>query len=326
MDSNARQKFCEWSKVDALALHVLELSLSKSDRDIFCTRIATDYFQDFGMMGLLRQTYVESGSIAEVGRLYWGSRREPKSPRLETIIGSLLMDLAANGLFEVLKGLAANPAHVRDFIASRAIDLAWLPFLGIDTHAAWRDLSALWQLHKWRLTGDPAKATTAIELVLEGGNLTVRVEAGTQLEVDRLYSNLEAIVRGLLIREVERDELIRLPANGRRYQAVPASHGLGRGKMEKWPGPSDSPARPFVLLIPAGADRPSDDLPLRIMKSAAIVTSGGMTGHAAVLARGMSRPAVLVNDRLLRDLEAYDELIVDGTKGLLQGEILPKDG
>lgn len=316
---NKTSNYDQLAKLDDLAFRLLQLAISPQDQAEFCDRIAVDYLQDLGMMGFLRRAHVESDSVAKIGHLYWGSRREPASPRLESLIGTLLMNIASSVLYDALKEMALNP-HVRALILDRGLDIVQLPLAGIDVQSAWRDLASLWQMREWRQEDRIEEAASAIKIVLEGGELTVHIEAKTQKAVDILKVNVEMISRGLVAREVERDTSVKLPANGRRYEGAAASPGLGRGRVEKWPAPGARwPEGVFVLLIPQEADAASFDLPLLIARAAAVVTNGGMTGHAAVSARGARRPAVIVSSTLLRDFEAYDELIVDGSAGLVLG-------
>lgn len=308
----------DWTKVDDLALTALKLSLYADKGLALVDRIASDYMTDIGAIGLLRQMWLESGSIDQVSRVYWSSRREPESPRIESLLAQLLMNLAASGIFEAIKEIATQPAHVIEFLTQRGVDLGALNSLNFSITEAWEQLTRLWQLHRWKNQGETERAQRVIRMVLDGGIVEVEADAHTLREIERLRRNLEAAVRGIVRQEIERDGRITLPENGRRYSGAPASAGCGQGRPIPWRIATEAPPNgEFILLIPHSASI-GENLML-IMEAKGVVTTAGPISHIQVLSRGMKRPAVLVSEDILRDLESYGHLIVDGAAGKVAG-------
>jgi hypothetical protein len=307
----------DWIKVDDLALKAIQLSLSEADRDVIVGRIASDYMTDVGAIGMLRQRWLETGSIEDVARLYWGSRREPESPRIESLVGQLLLNLAASGIFEVLKEIAKEPAYVTDFLRQRELHAGLLNSVGFATDA-WDQLARLWQLHRWKRTGETERVQNVIRIVLAHGTIHVEADEQTRRELKQLRSNLEAVARGIVSQEIEREGALALPQDGRRYEGGAASPGLGQGRPIQWKDAIEgATCYNFVLLVPGSG--PIGDEHMLVMSASAVVTTGGPTSHIQVMARGMKRPAVQVDEHTLRDLAAYKHLIVDGTKGRIAG-------
>jgi hypothetical protein len=129
-------EYREWIKVDDLALRALRLSLWREERDTILERVTADYVTDIGAIGLLRQEWFATGSIDEVARTYWGSRREPESPRLESLLVQLLLNLAAAGIFEALRDLAKEPHHVAALLADRDLHIGMLSSINFNLEEA----------------------------------------------------------------------------------------------------------------------------------------------------------------------------------------------
>lgn len=239
----------QWVKVDDLAIKAIELSLPDHGSEII-ERIRSDYAQDIGIIGLLRRTHLEAG-FDDAAQLYWGSRREPTSPRLESVLGQLLLNIAASAIFEVLRELGRDPSQIAGFIESRAIAANVMHAGGLDLAVAWVHLSRIWQLHRWKRAGviEPVRAT--IREMLEGATIHVDIEGKTASEVEKIRQNLLYAVRGLVIEEIERSGDVVLPANGRTIEGTAASYGLGFGAPVCWPAAGRlKPTGQYVLAVP----------------------------------------------------------------------------
>ena len=67
---------------DDIAFAALKVSLSEPERSIIVERLRQDWMTDVGVIGLLRREHVESKTAQAPAKLYWESRREPLSPRI----------------------------------------------------------------------------------------------------------------------------------------------------------------------------------------------------------------------------------------------------
>jgi pyruvate,water dikinase len=97
----------------------------------------------------------------------------------------------------------------------------------------------------------------------------------------------------------------------------PVSPGVGRGRARIVVRPDDlATIRPGEVLVARGADPGWTAVFDRL---AAVVTeSGGQLSHASVVAREYRLPAVVAVPRATRIIRTGDELVVDGTTGVVQ--------
>jgi hypothetical protein len=308
----------QWIKVDDIAIKAVELSLPHHDAEIV-ERIRLDYAQDIGLIGLLRRTHVEV-NFEEAARLFWGSRREPTSPRLESLISQLLLNIAASAIFDILKELGRDPAQIANFIDARAIANDALQLGTFDLIAAWDHLLQIWQLHRWKQAGriEPVRAT--ISETLAGGTIRLEIEGATTTEVEVIRKNLLYAVRGLVIQEIERSGEVLLPANGRTIVGIPASAGIGFGTPVRWPAAARlEPGGKFILAVPPIGGRLPEALTDLISDCQAVVsTEKGLTGHVAVFCRSIAKPLVLVSQQQMTRLVKHGFLVVDGTAGRIK--------
>jgi pyruvate,water dikinase len=97
----------------------------------------------------------------------------------------------------------------------------------------------------------------------------------------------------------------------------PVSPGVGRGRARVVVRPDDLAAiRPGEVLVARGADPGWTAVFDRL--AAIVAESGGQLSHASVVAREYRLPAVVAVPRATRIIRTGDELVVDGTTGVIQ--------
>lgn len=305
----------EWMKVDDLAIKAVELSLPEHAQEVV-KRIHLDYAQDIGMVGLLRRTHIEAGFDA-AAQLFWASRREPSSPRLETVLAQLLLNIAASAIYDVMKELARDPGQVGTFIDARGITASALQAGGLDLAIAWTHLRNVWQLHRWRRDQRVEPVQTFITEMLGGTEVRIAIDGATASEVETVRRNLLYAVRGLVVQEIERSGEVVLPANGRTVSGVAASGGLGFGAPIPWPTAGRlKPIGEFVLAVPQiGGLLPDALTDLLNRCQAAVSADQSVVGHVSVYCRSIGKPLVLLGDRQMRSIQKHGFVVVDGTVG-----------
>ena len=304
--------------VDDLAMQVLNLALPKEIRDPICHRLASDYFADVGMVGYLRIRYLETSSLEEVARLYWSSRRELGSPRVESILSQLLLNLAASLIFKVLEELAPNADKVSAMLQDRGLAGTALSALYHDAQVYWAHAREMLSLYKMK--EDERRASEAKKIVshvISGGSINVQCDHDAKWH-EIIYANMEAVARGIVVGELSRrgNRLVVLQ-EGVRLNGLPAAPGLGYGKpMERDRFVKRDHDERAVLILPAGAQPAECEL---IADAAAVVTyGGGMTSHVPVTARGMGKPCVLISSADVQAIARHPLIIVDGSIGCIQ--------
>lgn len=308
----------ELAKVDDIAIKAVELSLPKHAVEVI-ERIRLDYAQDIGIIGLLRRTHIEAG-FDEALQLFWRSRREPTSPRLESVLSQMLLNIAASAIFEVLKDIGRDPEQIKGFMSARAIAASVWQAGGLDMVLAWDQLCRVWQLYILKKAGKVEPVQAAITETLNGCAIRIEIEGETVSEVETLRQNLLYAVRGLVIQEIERSGEIVLPANGHEIVGVPASSGLGFGPPALWPAARRlNPAGEFILAVPSiGGQLPEALTKLLSACQAAVSTDIGLTGHVSVYCRSIGKPLVLVTDTQMNCILAHNFIVVDGTAGRIK--------
>ncbi|WDF73928.1 hypothetical protein [Novosphingobium sp. KACC 22771] len=305
----------EFTKVDDIAIKAVELSLPKHAMEVI-ERIRLDYAQDIGIIGLLRRTHIEAG-FEEAARLFWRSRREPASPRLESVLSQLLLNIAASAIFEVLKELGRDPDQIEGFIGARAIAANAWQAGGLDMVVAWDHLCRIWQLYRLKKAGSVEPVQATINETLNGAAIRIEIEGATISEVETIRQNLLYVVRGLVIQEIERSGEVVLPANGRSIVGLPASPGLGFGAPVVWPAAARlKPKGEFILAVPSIVGQLPDALTELLSACHAAVSIGtGLTGHVPVYCRSIRKPLVLVSDPQMSRILKHGFVVVDGTAG-----------
>ncbi|MEP3225651.1 MAG: PEP-utilizing enzyme [Parasphingorhabdus sp.] len=308
----------DWSKVDDIAVKALSLSLTNSVGEVVMQRLRNDYLQDVGIIGLLRQTYVEH-SLEATAKQFWESRREANSPRVESLIAQLLLNITASGIFEVLKELYQDPQQLKLFLSDRNIAAISLYNTRFDVALAWRDLKMLFQLHKLKSGHNAETVKTVISEVLSGHKIRIEIEGDVENDINSLQKNLQYALRGLVFNEIEKSGEVILPANGRSLRGRPGSHGIGWGGPVMWPAAELArPTGEYVLVVSDFQGALPDNF-MHIMSTAqAVVSDGGMTGHIAVFCRGIGVPLVLVNSRKLTSICKHGFVAIDGTIGIIK--------
>ncbi len=308
----------EWVKVDDLAIKAIELSPPEHAQEVV-KRIQLDYAQDIGMVGLLRRTHVETGFHA-AAQLFWASRREPSSPRLETVLAQLLLNIAASAIYDVVKELARDPGQVDTFIDTRRIAASALQAGGFDVATAWTHLRSVWQLHRWRSNNHVEPVQTFITQMLGGTEVSIAIDGATAAEVETVRRNLLYAVRGLVVEEIERSGEVLLPANGRTVLGVAASNGLGFGAPIAWPAARRlKPSGEFVLVVPQIGGLVPDALTDLLNRcQAAVSADQSLVGHVPVYCRGIGKPLVLLGERQRRAIQKHSFVVVDGTAGRIK--------
>lgn len=308
----------QWIKVDDLAIKAIELSLPRHGGEVI-DRIRLDYAQDIGIIGLLRRTHLED-DFEEAARLFWRTRREPDSPRLESVLAQLLLNIAASAIYEFLKELSRDPSQIAHFIEARGIAANVWQAGGLDMVMAWDHFRRVWQLHRWKQAGriEPVQAT--ISETLRGAAIRIDIEGETADEVELIRQNLLYVVRGLVVQEIERSGEVLLPANGRAMEGIAASPGLGFGAPVSWPAAERlEPRGEFILAVPPIGGQIPDALTVLLSRcQAAISTDRGLTGHVPVYCRGIAKPLALVSDQQMNRILKHEFVVVDGTTGRIK--------
>src|ERR1044071_1541235 len=80
---------------DDVAFSALKISLSEPEHSIVLDRLRQDWMIDVGVIGILRRQQLRTKSAEATAELYWNSRREPQSPRIESLLASFLINLSS---------------------------------------------------------------------------------------------------------------------------------------------------------------------------------------------------------------------------------------
>ncbi len=110
-------------------------------------------------------------------------------------------------------------------------------------------------------------------------------------------------------------------------KGMPASPGAGAGKIVLTPDDAVKLSHKGEKVILVRSETLADDVHGIAVAEAVLTSRGGMTSHAAVVARAMGKPAVVGSEDVKIDLQSrkitfrdttlqeYDEITVDGTTG-----------
>ncbi|WBU29435.1 PEP-utilizing enzyme [Rhodopseudomonas palustris] len=312
--------------VDDFAFAALKISLSEPERTIVVSRLREDWMADVGVIGVLRRQHILTRSIEEPARTYWLSRREPLSPRIESLLASFLMNLASSLAYDILKELANDGYDVARLLRGRGIDLSLVGgFIGqIDVLTA--HVRTFLALHRAKQDETRSEEVRNIlSNVLEGQRLKLNVE-DVDAAVELLMKNLEPAIRGVIAEEMKKKNIyVDTKANGVLTRGLGVSPGLGYGPPACFdPENPESIPKNVVLLI----EGKTGTFALSCLEAAVAIITWDCreTSHVPVMCRGIGKPAVITAREEADMLLRRKFLVVDGSSGLIRSfRIRPKD-
>ncbi len=176
------------------------------------------------------------------------------------------------------------------------------------------------------------------EFTIESGNLWIlqtrtgkrTAEAAVKIAVDMvsegLISKKEAIMRiqpehldKLLHRRINPNEKLKIIAQG-----LPASPGAASGQIMLNADEAELEARAGKKVILVRPETTPEDIHGVIASQGVLTSRGGMTSHAAVVARGMGKPCVSGCEKIVIDLKK--KRIKVNSLVLKEGDIISIDG
>lgn len=165
----------------------------------------------------------------------------------------------------------------------------------------------------------PAAVKIAVDMVEEG--VLTKEEAILRVDPDQLHQLLHRRIDG----EFKRNVLVR---------GLPASPGAATGKIVFDANDADRLAKEGEKVILVRPETTPDDIHGIIAAEAVVTSRGGMTSHAAVVARGMGKACICGCEGLKinmqkrtitmddKTLSYLDVITIDGTTGdVLEGEV-----
>jgi pyruvate,orthophosphate dikinase len=134
----------------------------------------------------------------------------------------------------------------------------------------------------------------------------------------------------LLLPAFNESELMRARLDGRLVtRGLRASPGAASGEAVFCPHEAETRARQGVPVILIRVETCPDDLPGIVAAQGVVTSRGGMTSHAAVVARGIGKPCVAGCDELMVDLKK-EVAVLKGAGGremiIRKGDIISIDG
>jgi phosphohistidine swiveling domain-containing protein len=316
-DRSELEAYQVFSAVDDIAFSALKVSLSEPERSVMLDRLREDWMTDVGAIGMLRRQHIQTQSIDEPARAYWISRREPLSPRIESLLASFLINLASSVVYDILKELTAEGYDVAKLLQARGVDLSVaIGFVQqIDVLVAHvRTFLALYRAKQDIARLDEIRKV--VQDVLHGQKITFdSKEADVAIEL--LMKNLVPAVRGVVSEELKRQRVfVDSKANGFLTRGIGASPGLGIGSPVRWsPGRASFEVGHVLFIVDEGMKMQSVLLAL-LEEAAAVVTwNCSMTSHIPVVCRGIGRPAVIISEEEVPVLMRRKFLVVDGAAG-----------
>ncbi|MFC1459347.1 PEP-utilizing enzyme [Microvirga arabica] len=304
--------------VDDIAFRALKISLVEPERSTILNRLRDDWSTDVGVIGVLRQEQLRSGSAVDAAYLYWSSRREPTSPRIESLLASFLINLASSLTYDLLKDLIAQNYDLSKLLDVRGVTPAIVGAFTSDIPLLIAHVKTFIGLHRMKFDlNQAAELERQVARVIEKREAPVPGVDAEQV-VDLLMKNLVPAVKGIVKEELERKGVFLADnTNGVLTRGLPASPGYGFGVPIRWTNDLiTQPRERYVLLISDKDVQPANDvLPLMEGASAVVSWFGYMTSHVAVTCRGIGRPAVIVTPQLADMLGRKNFLVVSGTEG-----------
>ncbi len=177
-----------------------------------------------------------------------------------------------------------------------------------------------------------------IEFTIENGKLYIlqtrsgkrTAQAAVKIAVDMvkegLISKEEALLRvspdqvvSLLHRRIDPDAEVEVIAKG-----LPASPGAGSGLVVFDPDEAETLGLQGQKVILVRTETTPDDIHGIVIAEGVLTSRGGMTSHAAVVARGMGKPCVCGCDTIKIDLDVQEFRV--GNIVVKKGDIISIDG
>jgi phosphohistidine swiveling domain-containing protein len=303
---------------DDIAFSALKVSLSEPERSLILERLRQDWMTDVGVIGVPRQQQIQTKSAEAAARVYWGSRREPLSPRVESLLASFLINLASALAYDVLKEFSNVGYDVSKLLEGRGVNISAVTGFVGEISILLEHVRAFMRLYRAKQdTARSEEIRNAVQAVLDGQMLEIQ-DRSADVAVDLLMENLVPAVRGVIVEELKKKNVfVDTKADGVLTQGMPASVGFGFGPPVRWKGQRiDLTGRSYVLLV-ADSDIAHDIEPRPPLEEAAAIISwgGGMTSHVAVVSRALGRPAVIISASEVDMLMRRKFLLVDGSKG-----------
>ena len=312
-------RYRETLKFDDISLKILELSLPHLYATRIIERIKIDYTTDIGIISLLREKYYMDQSLTNVCLLYWNSRIHKRAARLESIFSQLLLNIAANAIYDVLKDMASDADKLEKFMQMRRIAEENIAAFGWDLAQAWAHVRILVEMWLARAQDRFAELNETVLSVISGGDITFPESSQGETELKVIRANIEACTRGLLIRELEKvGYRFMVPLNGVKVRAIEGGGGFGWGKPRMWNKSELTYKEGDFVLISSGYDIPVDQIPNSIKLSNGVIQCGGdISSHILLVARGMGKAWAMVPKDLLEPFCRQKILVIDGFQTLV---------
>ena len=154
-----------------------------------------------------------------------------------------------------------------------------------------------------------AAVKIAVEMVKEG--LIDKNDALLRVSPDQVVT--------LLHRRIDPEAEVEVLAKG-----LPASPGAGSGQVAFDPDEAEELGKQGKKVILVRMETTPDDIHGIVMAQGVLTSRGGMTSHAAVVARGMGKPCICGCDAIKIDYEKQE--FTGGGKTVKKGDLISIDG
>lgn len=272
---------------------------------------------DVGVIGFLRRQQIETQSMEVPAKLYWESRREPLSPRIESLFASFLINLAAAVVYDVLKELAAANYDVAPILQERGANLTVIAGFAAELRIFIEHARIFMRLHRAK---EDVRRLNEVRDVIKAvlSNEKIAIEnPDADAAFDILMANLVPAVQGVIKEELKKGGIfVADQADAVLSRGHAASPGFGIGAPVRWKRETIHHIAPYILLIGNQDAHGEPDPRLAIEQSAGVVSwDGGMYSHIAIACRIVRRAAVIISAQEAAMLERKKFLVVDGTNG-----------
>jgi phosphohistidine swiveling domain-containing protein len=305
-----------FTALDDIAFSALKVSLSEPERSLILDRLRQDWMTDVGVIGVLRREQIRTKSAEAAARLYWESRREPLSPRVESLLASFLINLASSIVYDALKSFGSEGYDVSKFLGEHGL-MAASSFVG-EIDILLEHVRTFMRLHRAKQDINRGEEVRqAVHAVLKNEGLRIQ-DKGADAAMDLFMKNLVPAVRGVITEELKKQNVIvDTKADGVLTRGMPASEGRGFGPPVRWKGQRIKLSERSYVLFVSNSDISPEAEPLPKLEEAAAIISwgGGMTSHVAVSSRAVGRPAVVIAAAEVDMLLRRKFLLVDGSAG-----------
>jgi hypothetical protein len=282
--------------VDDIAFAALKLSLSEPERTIVMERLRDDWMTDVGAIGLLRRLHIEHRSVEEPSRAYWSSRREPHSPRIESLLASFLMNLTSALVYDALKELSTAGFDINNIIASHRIDLGTAVGFIEQIELMTAHVRTFLTLHRAKQNNARVEEVRNIVKEVLAGRKALIESDEAQNAADLIVRNLKPAIRGIISTELRKKNVYTdTIANGVLTRGLGVSPGFGYGVPKRWAVADGSLMPTECVLFLQSTDMKIEGFSNELIeRSTAVVTwNCGPTSHLPVSCRAVGRPAVL---------------------------------